>query len=546
MKAMKFPVKFINWILLLHKGATTCFLLNFTTASIPITFSVRQGDPVAMCLYLIFIEPLLLRLHKECPGVILKGRLLENMKAPLVEGVEEELEGYVDDVEALCSSDNDFLIIDRIVGEFESVSGAILNRSTKSVVLGLGGWKNRSIWPLRWLKTVDKIKVFGFFLHNDYKVIIEENWSYQLSKFSSTLFSWSSRVVDSLLQRAEIISLFALSKVWYRAQVLPLPNKFALKFEKQISEYLWKGQITRNVLSKDTVCLPKGKGGLALPHLRLKCRSLFVKQIFRNIFGRGNGKNHVDFWLGERLGIPGLGSQFFHLKGRPGAETDATPDLFKYTLKCVNDLLEGGTVSLTEIQDITTKQLYLIAIDVLPAPVIVERHPDRDWRLTWERLHHGSLTPQSRSFLYLIVHERVGTRERGNRLMPGRFPSPLCPNCSAHPETIGHRYIWCDHVNQTWEWLRNILNVLDPSLVLHDDKDILKLDFSKGMRENAILWLVGIYITLVEREAVLKHHILDYNSSKGYFKQMKQMATHMAIPDLGTIPGIDWEPQGVG
>ena len=139
MKAMKFPVKFINWILLLHKGATTCFLLNFTTASIPITFSVRQGDPVAMCLYLIFIEPLLLRLHKECPGVVLKGRLHRNMNAPLVEAVEEEVEGYVDDVEALCSSDNDFLIIDRIVAEFECVSGAILNRSTKSVVLGLGG-----------------------------------------------------------------------------------------------------------------------------------------------------------------------------------------------------------------------------------------------------------------------------------------------------------------------------------------------------------------------------------------------------------------------
>ena len=61
------------------------------------------------------------------------------MNAPLVEAVEEEVEGYVDDVEALCSSDNDFLIIDRIVAEFECVSGAILNRSTKSVVLGLGG-----------------------------------------------------------------------------------------------------------------------------------------------------------------------------------------------------------------------------------------------------------------------------------------------------------------------------------------------------------------------------------------------------------------------
>ena len=88
--------------------------------------------------------------------------------------------------------------------------------------------------------------------------------------------------------------------------------------------------------------------------------------------------------------------------------------------------------------------------------------------------------------------------------------------------------------------------MLEPSLYLFDDEDILNFEFPKGMRENAIIWLIGIYISLVERETVIKHHILNNLSSKGFFKQMKQMATHMAIPDLGAIPGIDWEPQGVG
>ena len=130
--------------------------------------------------------------------------------------------------------------------------------------------------------------------------------------------------------------------------------------------------------------------------------------------------------------------------------------------------------------------------------------------------------------------------------MHGRFPSPLCPNCSRQPESIGHRYLWCENVNQTWEWLINIMYSLDRSLYLFSDEEILKLEFPKGLRENAILWLLGVYISLVERESVLKHNILDKNSAKGHFKQMKQMATHMAIPDIGPIPGIDWEPQGVG
>ena len=56
MAAMKFPQIFIQWVLMLHKGATTCFLLSFLTQPIEVLFSIRQGYPLSMLIYIIYIE----------------------------------------------------------------------------------------------------------------------------------------------------------------------------------------------------------------------------------------------------------------------------------------------------------------------------------------------------------------------------------------------------------------------------------------------------------------------------------------------------------
>ena len=189
MESMKIPKEFIEWILALHHNADTCLLLTFTTRFIPILFSIRQGDPLAMTLFLLYIEPLLLRLQEVSSGVILQARLVNSVKAPLIDDVKEKLDGYVDDTEVMCSKDEDFIAVDKCVGRFEKLSGAILNRSKKSIVLGLGAWKERTSWPLSWLKTVTETTVFGFILHNDYSEILERNWASQFAKFRNSLFS---------------------------------------------------------------------------------------------------------------------------------------------------------------------------------------------------------------------------------------------------------------------------------------------------------------------------------------------------------------------
>ncbi len=66
---MGFGQLFRGVVATLHRGATASFLLHHVTPAVPITSSVRQGDPIAMLLYIIQLQPFLLRLEEVLPGV---------------------------------------------------------------------------------------------------------------------------------------------------------------------------------------------------------------------------------------------------------------------------------------------------------------------------------------------------------------------------------------------------------------------------------------------------------------------------------------------
>ena len=54
------------------------------------------------------------------------------------------------------------------------------------------------------------------------------------------LFSWQSRSLETLAQRVLVARTFALSKLYYVAQVLPLPNKYKRKVEISLSKIIFR------------------------------------------------------------------------------------------------------------------------------------------------------------------------------------------------------------------------------------------------------------------------------------------------------------------
>ena len=149
--------------------------MDFLTDPISITFSVRQGDPLSMVLFLLYIEPLALRLQEMLGGYVLRGALGHG--GPVVPcGPAEEAEDYVDDLEGIITSDQDMIEVDKLVALFEVTSGAILNRSTKTKVMGLGDWRGRTCWPLDWISSVNSMTILGFFVSSKWKEILNNNW----------------------------------------------------------------------------------------------------------------------------------------------------------------------------------------------------------------------------------------------------------------------------------------------------------------------------------------------------------------------------------
>jgi hypothetical protein len=119
---------------------------------------------------------------------------------------------YCDDLNFLSESLKDLPAIENIFVKFENISGAILSRSWKSKVMGLGLWRNRVDWPLPWLQVKSELKVFGFQITPSYKSTLDRSWNECFTGFHKTFMFWSSRQLETLVQRVEVLRIFGTSK----------------------------------------------------------------------------------------------------------------------------------------------------------------------------------------------------------------------------------------------------------------------------------------------------------------------------------------------
>ena len=169
-----------------------------------------------------------------------------------VASIEQKLEAYCDDINLMTDSLDDFGVISEAIVKFEAVSGAILAGNKKCKVIGFGTWSGKEDWPLDWIKPVKSMKIFGIFISDSYDDILKVNWDYRYKKFSDAIHSWSSRILDTLQQRVEVIRIFALSRVFYVAAVLPVRPSMVKKFESLMGRFIWNysGKVLRIALDE--------------------------------------------------------------------------------------------------------------------------------------------------------------------------------------------------------------------------------------------------------------------------------------------------------
>ena len=500
---------------MLHEGATTCFLLNFLTNPIKVLFSIRQGDPLSMLLYIIYIEPLLLLISKLTRGLFISSVVVQKD------------EDYCDDLNFLSEHESDLLVIENTFTRFEAVSGALLSRSWKSKVMGLGPWRNRVEWPLPWLTVKKELKIFGFQICQTYKNTLERCWAECYKGFNKILMSWSSRQLDTLVQRVEVLRLFATSRLWYKASALPLPVKYARMFESAIFCFLWIGKLEK--LKLDELKNPVLLGGLNLPCVTSKADSLFLSQTCRLLAIPGSKQyRHIKYWLGLYV------KEYFpDMSDGPHAEIISSYFLHMKALLVGGLVL--GDIEVNELKKVTAKTLYEGFTSSFPPPKVIFKF-DIDWSQVWCRLQSPMLESGAREVLFMVINNIIANRDR----LHSKFhmvPSPNCVHCNVLHDNV-HLFCECLLVREAWFWVRQrILGIL-PNSGRTSNFEFLNLMFESGPLDGEVIWLIGVYVQLVWDYVICKKKQLKLRILQSEYELKFTTHKHSKMPDLGYIVGL--------
>ena len=449
----------------------------------------------------------------------------------------QTIERFCDDLNVLTSDVQDLVIVDDAITKFEKVSGAILSRFKKCKILGFGNWKRKNHWPLKYIQTVDELKVFGIFVRNSFQCLLKKNFDYRYDKFRQALIAWSSRSFDSLYQRVDVINIFALTRIFYVASVLPLQKSFIKKVETSIGKFLWSssGRLLRVSLADIKNC--RERGGLGLTCLDSKGKSLLLSQLLRLLKDNDmKTVGHLSIWMGKLLDdfLPHMQAQaaVTNIRRIP-SYYETMADIL--ALSRVSDI-----VTLANWRTVTTKIIYIGHRTSL-SDTRVEIEHGSTLTETWRKLYFPCIPSSTRELLYLTIHNKLPTPERLFRVK--LVQDPYCETCLDNVGAMfhdrGHYFCDCVLVRDVWESIRAILDNLLPGIASISNLDLITLNFPKYSNDLTAVWLLGRYMEIVWKSVyvngsrkVQKGKIFGYLKYKYKADQLGARRTLSEIPEL--------------
>ena len=66
--------------------------------------------------------------------------------------------------------------------------------------------------------------------------------------------------------------------------------------------------------------------------------------------------------------------------------------------------------------------------------------------------------------------------------------------------------------------------------------EVFRFQYQKGLRENAITWLLANYIVIINQEVVMKGRKIQLSELVGMLRYAKTRVSREAVLDVGAIP----------
>ena len=464
--------------------------------------------------------------------------------------------------------------------------------------MGLGSLKAKLDWPeeVRWMKTVSEMKIFGFTICPLYKDTAMKTWNRVVRGFEQVLFSWESRQLETLSQRVQVVKTFALSKLYYVAQVLPLPDEHKRRVERRLSSFIFRGRHERLSLSEiENTC---ENGGLGLPNISVKADALLIRQMCRILNQPEEGSfRMLGYWLGGELRETGFDDNFPELValGPVSLVMSRSFPLHQYMLDTFREAVGRGEVNRDDgpvaalaqhdavlrvgqqaaqlagrgdawdqqqnaaqgdrlvpdapptrklLKYVTTKAIYTSRMaDLLVPPKVEQKFPLVNFpQLVYSRMNHKVLETKQKDVSYSVIHGLFKNRER--LFQQGRADDSLCSNqaCkrSGLVESVEHVFCQCFRVKTAWLWLRakvtELLSDQGPAPAV-SNVELIMFMYPKCRREAEAVFLLCTFMELVDREVAGKQKELLVGTLRGVLRAKVEQLASRAVPDINFPPG---------
>lgn len=449
-----------NFVQLLGKimsSAHSRLLINGNlTPSFPIQRSVRQGDPLSMHLFVLYLHPLLEKLRTICNGP------------------NDLVVAYADDITIVITDERKLNAIQQTFRSFGECSGSLLNIS-KTVAVNLGPQRdvNDTVWP----RVQDSIKVLGVTFFNSHKQIIDYNWADVIKKSSRLMWMYKARNL-TLQQKVIVLNTYITSRLWFLASVISIPNQAVARMTSYIGSFIWDRFPTRVPIEQLT--LPRSMGGLNL-HLPMhKCKSLLVTR-----------------FLIEIRETPFAGTMRQHLENPPNSA--AIPALYP-CLKSISKILPYIPRRIEESPSASSLHNYFR--EQLKKPKVMEENANISWKRVWSNIGVKELTSMERSVYYLVVNGKIPHAQLLHR--QNRVASPYCNQCPNTEEDLEHKLAGCPRISALWN---HLLSRLETNIGRRMTFISLKIPELKNMNRRCRYQALKAFITYV-------NFILDANDQK--------------------------------
>ena len=158
----------------------------------------------------------------------------------------------------------------------------------------------------------------------------------------------------------------------------------------------------------------------------------------------------------------------------------------------------------------------------------------------WKILNSLCLDHQTHEVMYLLLHNKLATRERLFRVYMAN--DPYCITCmeAGIPEVCEREHLFCSclALANVWSEVRRMLNNIQQSIISTSNLELITLTFPKGGFSKEIAWIVATYVTEIWRIHCRSSSFPNRDQMFGFLRFKFKLDQIGARVKLNEIPGL--------